>query len=229
MFEVECFFGAPCGNRTRITGLEDRRSAVELRTPGNDRPRARREAGRIPSAHAPSARFYSGPIVRTLFDAPPGEPDGGVPKKQKTPHPFGRGVVDEKLFRSAHRDSPRPVRPSAARKSRNPLFRPGLPAATGGPYDAASRADPETSRLESFRRPAANRIGVISIARLNRASGRRFAEFRRGNEFQDRTGSAASTGDRRGRKAATKTIRTAAMPRAGTLQTERQSIMPPAV
>ena len=29
---LTAFFGAPCGSRTRVTGLEDRRSAVELRT-----------------------------------------------------------------------------------------------------------------------------------------------------------------------------------------------------
>jgi len=31
-------------------------------------------------------------LSKSLFDAPPREPDGGAPKKQKTPRPFERGV-----------------------------------------------------------------------------------------------------------------------------------------
>ena len=57
------------------------------------------------SARAPSARFISGPIVRKLFDALPGEPDGGVPR-QKNPAPLrARGSTMNRFWISSWRSS----------------------------------------------------------------------------------------------------------------------------
>ena len=82
---------APCGNRTRIAGLEDRHSAVELKA-HEDISRAR--TGRTFSARA-LPRLVSGPIVTKLLDPPPGEPDGGGSRKQKNPAPFRARGFDE--------------------------------------------------------------------------------------------------------------------------------------
>ena len=108
-------FGAPCGNRTRIAGVEGRHSAVELKAPIS--PRTRRGAdGSSPPARPPRAVFPAR-LSEKLLDPSPGVPDGGGSRQQKNPAPFRARGSSESSCRSGHALTPRSVRSLAARPS----------------------------------------------------------------------------------------------------------------
>ena len=93
--------GAPCGNRTRIAGLEDRHSAVELKAPENVHPRRGRDGRSPPRPSAPRFR----PDCHKAPRSAPGrtrwrriETNKKTPMvrdraNKKTPRPFERGVL----------------------------------------------------------------------------------------------------------------------------------------
>jgi hypothetical protein len=86
------FPGAPCGSRTRITGLEDRRSALELRTRELiARERGGRRDGFPPSALPPRASFPAR-LSENCSTRPRANPMAACRDNKKTPRLFERGV-----------------------------------------------------------------------------------------------------------------------------------------
>ena len=78
--------GAPCGNRTRIAGLEDRHSAVELKA-HEYCPRARKGILR------PSAPRFRPRLSQSSSIRPRANPMARDRENKKTPRPFERGVL----------------------------------------------------------------------------------------------------------------------------------------
>jgi hypothetical protein len=86
------FPGAPCGSRTRITGLEDRRSALELRTRELiARERGGRRDGFPPPALPPRASFPAR-LSENCSTRPRANPMAACRDNKKTPRLFERGV-----------------------------------------------------------------------------------------------------------------------------------------
>jgi hypothetical protein len=98
--------GAPRGTCTRIAGVEDRSSALELEARENAP-----EAGRgtlapgFPPGTPPSPKLPSGPIVNKASRPAPGKPDGGGSRTNKKPRDLSSaGLTVRSTFRS--RDHP---------------------------------------------------------------------------------------------------------------------------
>jgi hypothetical protein len=193
------FVGAPCGNRTRITGLEDRGSALELRTPVFGFTLAPAGRGQSNAVRAPSAHGVSGLIVKNAPRRAPGRTRWrrAEPTK-KNPRPFERGVWWFRLQVCLGRTPALVllIRAGQANRHRSLIW---------GGWQAAHIGGHHTHH-----------------APLNRGGGERFAGIACGNQFPAGAGG-------RARKPTTKTANTAARPRQGTSQIERHSGTPPTV
>jgi hypothetical protein len=158
------FNGASCGSRTRVPGLEDRCSSVELRTPV-DRGGAR--DGVPPPAHPPRVMFPAR-LSKRLLGARPGGPDGDDPRQQKNPAPLRARGSGRSFFDLVYGAPPRPVR-----------------------FIRIGQAIRHRPLRKAGRRRFGIRDHQPLHARFNRAGGRRFAGFGRDDHFSEGTGTRA--------------------------------------